>query len=105
MAETTYELEYVYGLIVEDFVKDDVDESEEYVLYYVEPDWTEREIAEEEYDAYFYAREGEYIRLRGDFSADEIINELVMARQQLSNDEGEAENTLSDITGDGKGEV
>lgn len=105
MAETTYELEFVYGLIMEDFVKDDVDESEEYILYYVEPDWTEREITEEEYDAYFNAREGEYIRLRGDFSADEIINELVKARQQLSNDEGEAEITLSDITGDGKGEV
>ena len=100
MAETTYELEYVYGLIVEDYVKDDVDESEEYVLYYVEPDWTEREITEEEYDAYFFAREGEYIRLRGDFSADEIINELEKARQQLSNDEGETEITLSDIIWD-----
>ena len=87
MAETTYELEYVYGLIMEDFVKDDVDESEEYVRYYVEPDWTERESTEEEYDAYFLARDGEYIRLRGDFSAEEIINELVKAGQQLSNDE------------------
>lgn len=100
MAETTYELEYVYGLIVEDFVKDEVDEAEAYALYYVEPDGTEREITEEEYDAYFFAREEEYISLRGDFSADEIINELVKARQQLSKDEGETEITLSDIIWD-----
>ena len=99
MAETTYELEYVYGLIMEDFVKYEVDETGAYVLYYVEPDGTEREITEEGYD-YFFALGEDYIWLRGDFSADEIINELVKARQQLSNDEGEAEITLSDIIWD-----
>ena len=65
-----YELEYVHGLIVEDAIKYEADEVEAYVLYYVEPDGTEWEITEEE-----------YIRLRGDFSADEIINELVKAKQ------------------------
>ena len=87
MAETTYELEYVYGWILENVIKYEADEAEEYVLYYVEPDGTEWEITEEEGDAYFFAQEEGYIRLRGDFSADEIINELVKAKQQLSNDE------------------
>ena len=100
MAETTYELEYVHGLIVEDVIQYEADEVEAYVLYYVEPDGTEREIIDEEYDAYFFAREEEYIRLRGDLSADEIINELVKAGQQFSNDEGETEITLSDIMWD-----
>ena len=93
IAETTYELEYVHGLILEDVFQYEAEESEAYVLYYVEPDRTEWEITGEEYDAYFLAREEEYIMLRGDFSADEIINELVKARQQLSNDEGETEIT------------
>ena len=52
---------------------------------------TEREITEEECDAYFFTREEDYIKLRGDFPADEIINELIEAEQQLSNDEGETE--------------
>ena len=99
MAETTYKLEYVYGLIVEDFVKYEADEAEAYVLFYVEPDGTEREITEEEYNAY-YVREEEYIELRGNSSTDEIINELVKASQQLSKDEGETESTLPDITWD-----
>ena len=93
MAETTYVLEYVHGLIVEDVYQYEAGEMEAYVLYYVEPDRTEWEITEEEYDAYFFAREEDYIMLSGDFSADEIINELVKARQQLSNDEGETEIT------------
>lgn len=100
MAESTYELEYIHGLIVEDIIKYEVDEMEANALYYVEPDGAKREITEEEYDAYYFEREEEDIRLRGDFSADEIINELVKARQQLSNDEGETEITLSDITWD-----
>ena len=87
MAETTYELEYVHGLIVEDVIKYEVDEVEANVLYYAEADGTEWEITEEEYDAYYLAREEEFIWLGGDFSADEIINELLKARQQLSNDE------------------
>lgn len=99
MAETTYKLEYVYGLIYEDFVKNEGDGAEAYVLFYGEPDGTEREITEEEYDAY-YVRKEEYIELRGNSSADEIINELVKASQQFSKDEGETESTLPDITWD-----
>lgn len=101
MAETTYELEYIYGLIIEDIIKNEEDEIEASTLYYVEQDGTEWEITEEEYDAYYYlALEEEYLSLRGDSSADEIISELVMANQQLSKNEGEAEITLSDITWD-----
>ena len=40
------------------------------------------------------------VELRGDLSADEMINEPVKAGQPLSNDEGETEITLSDITWD-----
>lgn len=99
--ETTYELEYIYGLIVEDIIKYEVDEMEASTLYYVEPDWTEWEITEEEYAAaYDLVREEEDTWLRGDLSADEIINELVKAGQLLSDDEGETEITLSDITWD-----
>ena len=99
--ETTYELEYIYGLIVEDIIKYEVDEMEASTLYYVEPDWTERGITEEEYAAaYDLVREEEDTWLSGDLSADEIINELVKTGQLLSNNEGEKEITLSDITWD-----
>lgn len=102
MAETTYELEYIYGLIMEDIIKyaDEAGGMEPSTTYYVEQDRIEREITEEEYNAY-YVREEEDIKLRGNSSADEIINELVKAGgQQLSKDEGEAESTLPDITWD-----
>ncbi|MBD5538033.1 MAG: hypothetical protein HDQ99_20745 [Lachnospiraceae bacterium] len=100
MAETTYELEYIYGLIVEDIIKYEVDEMEASTLYYVEPDWTEREITKEEYVAYDLVREEEDVWLSGDLSADEITNKLVKTGQLLSNNEGEKEITLSDITWD-----
>ena len=102
MAETTYELEYIYRLIMEDIIKyaDEAGGMEPGTTYYVEQDGTEWEITEEEYNAY-YVREEEYIGLRGNSSADEIINELVKAGgQQLSKDEGETESTLPDITWD-----
>lgn len=101
MAETTYELEYIYELIVEDIIKfgDEAGGMEPSTMYYVEPHGTKREITEEEYNTY-YARAEEYIELRGDSTADEIINELVKASQQLSNNEGEMKNILLDITWD-----
>lgn len=101
MAETTYELEYIYKLIVEDIIKyaDEAGGMEPGATYYVEQDRTEREITEEEYNA-FYVREEEYIELRGNSSADEIINELVKAGQQFSKDERETESTPPDITWD-----
>ncbi|MDE7254497.1 MAG: hypothetical protein K2O32_16360 [Acetatifactor sp.] len=101
MAETTYELEYIYELIVENNIKfgDEAGGMEPSTMYYVEPHGTKREITEEEYHTY-YAQAEEYIELRGDSTADEIINELVKASQLLSNNKGEAESTLPDITWD-----
>ncbi len=101
MAETTYELEYLYELIAEDIIKyaDEASGREASTKYYVEQDRTKREITEEEYNAYF-AREEEDIELKGDFTADEIINELVKVSQQLSKDEGDTEKILPGITWD-----
>lgn len=100
MAETAYELEFMHGLIVEDVIKYEPDGMETGTLYYVEPDGTEREITEEEYNVYYDARGEEEISLRGDSTADEIINELEKMGQRFSNDEWETETTLLDITWD-----
>ncbi|MCM1089910.1 MAG: hypothetical protein NC413_03645 [Muribaculum sp.] len=101
MAENTYELEYIYLLTVEDSIKfaDEADEKASSVIYYEEPNGTKREITEEEYNSYYYAQEEEYLELRGNSTVDEIINELVQASQQPSNEE-ESGNMPLDITWD-----
>lgn len=105
MMEITYELEYIYGLSWVETRENENDETATITYYYEEPDMTEREITKEEFDAYgvtdgeLYHEDAEkYIFLIGRSSAYEIINELIQAGRQLSNDDKETEIAPSDIT-------